>query len=161
WRRRTQGSVRSQEDGSDGIGLWEIDFSGPGGDARRDACGPRKTAPMESDFGKLTSQGLEATHAGMRAVPGSFSRLAADGTIQVGTPVAIELPVSADLANLIKVQVGHNQLVLVFAPLRENSAIGIAKVGRTKKLADVPRRFCTNAVDRTDKVTVGHGVTSL
>src|SRR2546421_2536167 len=83
------------------------------------------------------------------------------GAIAFGAAVAEELPDVAHLANLVEVQVSDHQLVVVARRLRDNLAARVAEVALAVKLANVPRLFMTDAVDRADEITVRHGMRRL
>src|SRR4051795_4308512 len=84
-----------------------------------------------------------------------------DPVVRLRTAVAIELPGVADFADLVHVEVGDDEGVLIARRDGEHLAARIAEVALAVKLADVPRRFVADAVDRADKVAVRDGVRGL
>src|SRR4051812_730203 len=84
-----------------------------------------------------------------------------DPVIRLRTAVAVELPGVADFADLVHVEVGDDESVLIARGHRQHLAAWIAEVALAVKLADVPWRFVADAVDGTDKVAVGDGVRGL
>src|ERR1700756_4102368 len=84
-----------------------------------------------------------------------------DPVVRLRTAVAIELPGVADLADLVHVEVGHDERVLVARRDGEHLAARIAEVALAIELADVPGRFEADAVDGADEVAVGDGVRRL
>src|SRR2546426_5827265 len=75
--------------------------------------------------------------------------------------VAVELPYVPDLGDLVEVQIGHQQFVLVAACLRDKLPPRVAEIAFSIELAYVPRRLEPDAVDRADKVAVGNSVRRL
>src|SRR5436305_1123252 len=84
-----------------------------------------------------------------------------ESVVRVGAPVAEELPRVAHFANFIEVELRGDEGVLVAFRGREHLAARIAEVALPVKLADVPRPFVADAVDRADEVAVRDGVRRL
>src|SRR3954452_20802363 len=84
-----------------------------------------------------------------------------DPVVRLRTAVAIELPGVADFADLVHVEVGDDEGVLIARRDGEHLAARIAEVALAIKLADVPRRFVADAVDRADEIAVRDGVRRL
>src|SRR5579871_98933 len=76
-------------------------------------------------------------------------------------PVAEELPGVADLGDEVEGEVGGEYLVLVARRLREDAAARIAEIAGAVEFADVPGRLDADAVDGSDEVAIGDGVSGL
>src|SRR3954451_20349126 len=95
-------------------------------------------------------------------VPASCPALQSDDpVVRLRTAIAIELPRVADFADLVHVEVGDDERVLIARGHGQHLAARIAKVALAVKLADVPWRFVADAIDRADEVAVGDGVRGL
>src|ERR1700682_2929277 len=86
---------------------------------------------------------------------------ARDFSVRLRPAIAIELPRIADLLNLLQVQVGHQQFVLIAAGLRHDLSAWIAKITLAIELANVPRLLRANPVDGRNKIRVSDGVRGL
>src|ERR1051325_3762270 len=75
--------------------------------------------------------------------------------------VAEELPRVAHFADLVEIELGGDERVLVACGDVHDLAARIAEVALSIKLADVPRALIADAVDRADVVAVRHGVRGL
>src|SRR3954454_16554088 len=84
-----------------------------------------------------------------------------DPVVRLRTAVAIELPGVANFADLVHVEVGDDESVLIARRDGKHLAARIAEVALSVKLADVPRRFVADAVDRADEVAVRDRVRRL
>src|SRR3954453_16529431 len=84
-----------------------------------------------------------------------------DPVVRLRTAVAIELPGVADFTDLVHVEVGDDEGVLIARRAGEHLAARIAEVVLAVKLTGVPRRFVAEAVDRADEVAVRDGVRRL
>src|SRR5689334_8562665 len=80
-----------------------------------------------------------------------------ESVVRIRAPVAEELPRVAHFANFIEIELRGDECVLVALRGREHLAARIAEVALSVKLADVPRPFVADAVDRADKVAVRDG----
>src|SRR5437588_12229934 len=90
-----------------------------------------------------------------------FSCLCHQGLVAVRTAVAEKLPDVAYLGNHVKIKVGNHQLIFVAAALSDDLAPRVAEVALAVKFADVPWRFSAHAVQRADKISIGHGMRRL
>src|SRR4051812_36892327 len=81
--------------------------------------------------------------------------------VRLRPAVSIELPDVSDLSNLVEVQVGDDQLVAIARPLREKLSPRIAEITLPIELADIPRLFVADAIDRPDEERIRHGVSRL
>src|ERR1043165_3982278 len=81
--------------------------------------------------------------------------------VALRAPVAVELPGVPHFLDQVEVEVGDDDLVLVAAGLGDDLAAGVAEVGLSVELADVPGGLAPDAVDGADKVLVGDGVGRL
>src|SRR3954451_4772850 len=92
-------------------------------------------------------------------VPASCPALQSDDpVVRLRTAVAIELPGVADFADLVHVEIGDDERVLIAGRDGKHLAARIAEVALAVKLADVPRRFVADAVDRADEIAIRDGV---
>ena len=71
------------------------------------------------------------------------------------------MPGVAHFANQIEIQIGDDDRVLIAGRLRDDLPARIAKITLAIELADVPRLFVADAIDRADEVTVGDRVRGL
>src|SRR4030095_11551791 len=67
----------------------------------------------------------------------------------------------ADARDQVEIQVRHNQFVLVATRLCDDLPPRIAEVASPIKLSDVPGEFMADAIDRTHKITIRHGMCRL
>src|SRR5215208_6098639 len=72
----------------------------------------------------------------------------------VGTTVTEELPRVAYFTNLVEIEISNDQCVFIARRLRHKLSARIAEVTLTIKLADVPRLFMPDAIDRADEVAI-------
>src|SRR5437868_3880740 len=79
----------------------------------------------------------------------------------VGPAVAEELPRVTYFANLIEIEICNDQRVFVTRRFCDKLSARIAKVTLTVKLTDVPRLLVTDAIDRTDEITIRNCVGRL
>src|SRR5258708_35829056 len=84
-----------------------------------------------------------------------------DFSVGFRAAVAVELPGIADFLNLVEIQLGDEQFVLVAAGLLDDFAARVAEVAFAVKFADFPGSFGANAIDGGDEVGVGDGVGGL
>src|SRR5262245_29619092 len=81
--------------------------------------------------------------------------------VRVRTTIAKELPDRPDFLDQVEIEVGNDDSVLIARGFRDDAPARIAEVAGAVELADVPRRFRADAVDRADEVAVGDGVRGL
>src|SRR5437016_9502897 len=81
--------------------------------------------------------------------------------IRLRPPVPEELPGVPYLADFLQVELRGHQRVFIALGLRQELAARVAEVALSVKLADVPRRLESDAIDRADEVAVGHCVRRL
>src|SRR5262245_3157026 len=81
--------------------------------------------------------------------------------IHFRSPVAVTLPAGSYVPDFIQVQGGDDQFVLVFTASGQKAPVGIAEIRRAEKFPDIPWRFGTDTIDRTDEIAVGYGVRAL
>src|ERR1041385_7910590 len=81
--------------------------------------------------------------------------------VRLGPPVAEELPGAPDLLDHVEVHLRDDELVFVFAALRQEIAARIDEIARAVELPHVPRRLDADAIDATHEVAVGHGMGRL
>src|ERR1044072_6843820 len=81
--------------------------------------------------------------------------------IGIGTAIAEELPRVSHFANLVEIEIGDDECVLIARRLRDILPARIAEVTLPVKLADVPRLLVTDAIDRADEITVRNCVRRL
>src|SRR3974390_1464553 len=95
--------------------------------------------------------------------PSSFQsrQLLDELPVRVGPAVAEELPGLADLEDLVEVEVGDDERVLVPGSYRFHLTPRVAEVRLAVELAHVPGLFLADAVDRADEVLVGDRVRGL
>src|SRR5580692_5492664 len=86
---------------------------------------------------------------------------ARDFTVGFRAAVAVELPGGAGFLDLVEIQVGHEQLILVAAGLSNNFSAWIAEVTLAVKFADLPWLLDAHAIRRGHKITVGGGMRRL
>ena len=79
-----------------------------------------------------------------------------DFVVRLWSTIAIELPNISHLLNDAEVKVSDEQLIVIFACLRDGFAARIHEVTRAIELADVPRRFSADTIDATHVVAVGN-----
>src|SRR5690349_6296583 len=79
-----------------------------------------------------------------------------ESAIGLRPAIAEELPGVAHLADLLQVELRGHQRVFVALGLRQELSARIAEVALPVKLADVPRRLESDAIDGADEVAVGH-----
>src|SRR3954471_17898258 len=84
-----------------------------------------------------------------------------DPVVRLRTAVAVELPRVADFADLVHVEVGDDESVLIARSHRQHLPARIAEIALAVKLADVPWCFVADAIDRADEVAVRDGVRGL
>src|SRR6266568_1234621 len=82
-------------------------------------------------------------------------------SIGLGTAVAVELPNVAHFLDFVEIKVGGKEFVLVAAGLSNNFSARIAKVALAVEFANLPGMFGADAVDGSDKIGVGDGVSGL
>src|SRR5207245_10729044 len=81
--------------------------------------------------------------------------------VRLWSPVSVELPYVTHFQDLVEVEVGHHDLILVPRGLCDALAARIAEVALAVELADVPRLLMADPIDGPDEVAVGHGVGGL
>src|SRR5262249_55008476 len=81
--------------------------------------------------------------------------------IRLRTAVAEELPYIAHFLNLIKVQISNDDFFFVARSFGNDFSPRCAEVPLAIKLTDVPWVFTSNAIDRSDKVTISDGMRGL
>ena len=84
-----------------------------------------------------------------------------DRAVKIRTAIAEELPRIADLADLIHVEVGDDQLILIACADGKHLPARIAEIALAVEFADIPRSLGANAVDGTDEVSVSDRVCRL
>src|SRR5439155_21069218 len=84
-----------------------------------------------------------------------------DRSVRFGSAISIELPRVAHFLDQIEVQIRDDELVLVPAAFGDDAPARIAEVALAVELADLPRRFDADAVDRADEIAVGDRVRRL
>jgi len=84
-----------------------------------------------------------------------------DGSVRIGAAVAEELPGVADLADLVHVEIGDYELILVTRPDSEHLTTRIAEIALAVELADIPWSFGADTIDRSDEITVSDGMCGL
>src|SRR5260370_24677888 len=84
-----------------------------------------------------------------------------DFSVGFRAAVAIELPGIANSLNVVEIQLGDGQFVLVAAGLFDDFAARVAEVACAVKFADFPGSFGADAVDGGDEISVGDGVGGL
>ena len=84
-----------------------------------------------------------------------------DRPVSIRPAVAEKLPCVADLADLVHIEIGDDEFVLVTRALGDDLAARVAEIALAVKFADVPRGLGADAVDRTDKIAVRDGVCRL
>src|SRR5579859_2403498 len=92
---------------------------------------------------------------------GCFSCLCNQALVAVWAPVAEELPGVAHFCDHVEVEIGDHDFVFVAAGLRDDLAARIAEITLAIEFAYIPRRFFPHPVQRSHKVSVGHGVRRL
>src|SRR5690606_27705561 len=121
---------------------------------RRRVRGSRQNRKSSSALQRPGASVMDASRrASLRVGSGSD-----EVAVAVRTAVAVELPDVADFADLVEVEIGDDQLVLVAGTLRDNLSARVGEIALSIELADVPRRLGADAVDRADEVAVGRGV---
>src|SRR5215470_6792640 len=93
--------------------------------------------------------------------PGRFSCLGHQWPVAVRTAITEELPDIAHLGNHVQIEVSHHNFILVPARLGDDLTSRIAEVTLAVKLANIPRRFASNSVDRSDKISVRNSMRRL
>src|SRR6185437_7462154 len=81
--------------------------------------------------------------------------------IQVGPPVAEELPRLPHFGNHVEIQFGGQHFILVARSLGDSLPARIAEVALPIELADVPRSLAPHAINRAHKVAVRDRVRRL
>src|ERR1700756_3372743 len=71
------------------------------------------------------------------------------------------MPHLANFRNHVKIEIGNYDFVFIATGLRDDLSARIAEVTLAVELTDAPRFFPSHTVDRTDKISVGHGVGRL
>ena len=71
------------------------------------------------------------------------------------------MPGVAHFADLVHIEVGYDEFVLIAASFGDDLSARIAKIALAVELTDVPRRLCTYAIDRADKISVRYRVSRL
>src|SRR5260370_39569895 len=84
-----------------------------------------------------------------------------DFSVGFRAAVAIELPGIANSLNLVEIQLGDEQFVLVAAGLLDDFAARGAEVAFSVKFADFPGSFGANGNVRCDEIRVGYRVRGL
>src|SRR5215216_1170054 len=84
-----------------------------------------------------------------------------EDAVRIRPAIAEELPRVSYFANLVEIQIGYDQRVLVARRLRHKLPARIAEVTLTIELANVPRLLVTDAIDRANEVTVCNCVCRL
>src|SRR5574337_656293 len=82
-------------------------------------------------------------------------------SIHIGAAVTEKLPGLADFGNLVEVEVGGEDFVLVARGLGDNLAARVAEIAGAVEFTDVPGSFRADAIDGGDEVAVGGGVGGL
>src|SRR6266436_2593155 len=90
-----------------------------------------------------------------------FFSVCDEGAVGFGAAVAEKLPGVTDLANHVEVDIGNNDGVLVAGRLCDDLPTWVTEITLTIEFADVPRLFMADAIDRSDKVSIGGGVSRL
>src|ERR1700716_3249363 len=94
---------------------------------------------------------------GGRGLPG----LRRQRAIRFRTAVAIKLPDLPYFLDHVEIEIGDQHFVFIAAGLGEDLATRIAEITLAIKLADIPRLFTSNTIDRTDEVSVRGGMCGL
>ena len=81
-----------------------------------------------------------------------------DRSVGIRPTVTEELPRVSHLADLVHVEVGDDEFVLIPGAFGDDLAARVAEITLAVKFADVPRCLCADAVDRTDKIAVRNSV---
>src|SRR5215469_2241339 len=81
--------------------------------------------------------------------------------IRLWPPVSEELPDLADFLDFIEIQIRHDHFFFVARSFCNQLAAGRAEIALTVELADIPGMLTADTIDRTDKISVGHGVSGL
>src|SRR5688500_7064756 len=84
-----------------------------------------------------------------------------DSAVGLGPAIAVELPRVSHLLDQAEIEIGDDEFVLIAAADREDLPSRIAEVTLAIELADVPRRFDADAVDRANEISVRHRVCRL
>src|SRR6266851_7617762 len=84
-----------------------------------------------------------------------------DFSVGFRAAVAIELPGIANSLNLVEIQIGDEQFVLVAVGLFDDFAARVAEVAFAVKFADFPGSFGANAIDGGNEIRVGYRVSRL
>src|SRR5258706_2930855 len=95
------------------------------------------------------------------SVGGNLASLRREGAISVRSAVPEELPGFWNFGNHIEVEIGDQHFIFGAASLREDLSARIAEVTLAIELADVPRLLATDAIDRSDKISIRHRVRGL
>src|SRR5215471_17176487 len=92
---------------------------------------------------------------------GRCGALRCEWPVAFWTAVAEKLPYFAHFRDHVEVQVRNDDFVLIAAGLSDDLAARIAEIALAIKLADAPRLFGSNAINRADKITIRNRVSRL
>src|SRR5436190_15531910 len=84
-----------------------------------------------------------------------------DRPIRLRPSVSVKLPGVAHLLDQPEIEIGDDEFVLVATGNRDELTARIAEVTLSVELADVPRLLHTDAIDRTDEISVRHRMRGL
>src|SRR5215813_4353888 len=102
----------------------------------------RRTAPLRRDSGDLTCLGNQ-------------------WLIRIRTAIAEELPCLPDFGNHIEIKVRYHNLILIATGLRNDLAARIAEIALPVKFADSPGLLNSDAINRSNEVSVGNSMRRL
>src|SRR5262249_23667654 len=81
--------------------------------------------------------------------------------VLIGPAIPEELPGLAHLRDHVQIEIGRQYFVFIARGLRDNLPARITKVAGAVEFSDIPGRFDSNAVDRSNVVAIRHGVRRL
>ena len=85
----------------------------------------------------------------------------ATSAVRVWTSIPEKLPCVPHFADHIEIEIGNDERVFIARRLRDKLPARIAEVTLSVKLADVPRLFVTDAIDRADEISIRDSVRRL
>src|ERR1043166_2319156 len=81
--------------------------------------------------------------------------------VSVRPAISEKLPRVANFADLVHIEIGNDELILVACADSEHLSTRITEIALAVEFADVPRRLGSDAVDRADKITVRNCMSRL
>src|SRR5205823_763140 len=119
------------------------------------------TATMRACVHRTSARRAGPPVPSMTVPPRKTSSDIGQRSIQLGSTIAIELPLCTHFGNHREIALGVDEFVAIAAGLRQNAAARITEIALSVKFADVPRLLVSDPIVGADEIAICHGMRRL